>query len=89
LQRRLPKSGFTPLPAAGRVAEVRLRDLARLEGEVVTVSALEVAGLVPRGTRHAKVILTGTVERPVVLQGVAATRGARAAIEAAGGRVEA
>jgi large subunit ribosomal protein L15 len=88
LQRRLPKSGFRSL-MADRVAEVRLRDLARVEGEVVDLGTLKAAGLVGQRALRAKVMLAGTIDRAVVVRGVGVTKGARAAIEAAGGRVEA
>ena len=88
LQRRLPKRGFVS-PLAGRVAEVRLSDLQRLEGDTIDLKALHAAGVVSRHARAAKVILSGKLERAVTLEGVAATKGARAAIEAAGGKVNA
>jgi large subunit ribosomal protein L15 len=87
LQRRLPKRGFVSL-TRDRTAEVRLHELNALEGPIDLV-ALKAAGIVPRRALAAKVILAGKVERAVELKGVAATKGARAAIEAAGGRVEA
>lgn len=86
LQRRLPKRGFVS-PLAGRIAEVRLSDLQRLGGDVVDVAALHAAGVIPRFARGAKVILSGKLERSVTLEGIGATKGARAAIEAAGGKV--
>jgi large subunit ribosomal protein L15 len=88
LQRRLPKRGFVS-PLRGRVAEVRLSDLARMNGDVVDVAALHAAGVIPRFARGAKVILSGKLERAVTLEGIGATKGARAAIEAAGGKVNA
>jgi large subunit ribosomal protein L15 len=88
LQRRLPKRGFVS-PLRGRVAEVRLSDLQRMSEAVVDVAALHAAGVIPRQARGAKVILSGSLERPVTLEGIGATKGARAAIEAAGGKVNA
>jgi large subunit ribosomal protein L15 len=88
LQRRLPKRGFVS-PLRGRVAEVRLSDLQRMSGDVVDVAALHAAGVIPRLARGAKVILSGKLERAVTLEGIGATKGARAAIEAAGGKVNA
>src|SRR5690606_23378488 len=88
LQRRLPKRGFVS-PLAGRTAEVRLSDLQRMSGDVVDLKTLREAGVIPRLARAAKVILSGKLERAVTLEGIAATRGARAAIEAAGGKVNA
>jgi large subunit ribosomal protein L15 len=87
LQRRLPKGGFHSLTAE-RVAEVRLADLARVTAEVIDLTALKAAGLVARGALRAKVMLKGTLEKAVVLRGIGVTKGARGAIEAAGGRVE-
>ncbi|HET7923128.1 MAG TPA: 50S ribosomal protein L15 [Gammaproteobacteria bacterium] len=87
LQRRLPKVGFRSALKASR-AELRLDALARVEAEVVDVLALIHAGLVPVGTDKVKVILAGELKKKVALKGVAATRGARAAIEAAGGKLE-
>lgn len=86
LQRRLPKRGFTSLTEGG-TAEVRLSDLQRLEGDKVDLLALKAAGVVPQLARGAKVILSGALTRALTLEGVAATKGARAAIEAAGGSV--
>ncbi len=86
LQRRLPKRGFVSY-SDGLSAEVRLSQLNGLKGDTVDLASLKAAGLVPRGTLQAKVILAGKIERAVKLQGVKATKGARAAIEAAGGTV--
>ena len=87
LQRRLPKRGFRS-PLAGATAEVRLGDLARVKAEVIDLAALKQADLVPLQTRRAKVYLAGSVARAVTLKGVAVSKGARAAIEQAGGKVE-
>ena len=86
LQRRLPKRGFKSL-AAGTVAEVRLTDLQRMPGDEIDLLALKAAGVVPQLARSAKVILSGAIERRIALKGVGATKGAKAAIEAAGGSV--
>ena len=86
LQRRLPKRGFKSL-AAGRNAEVRLSDLERLGASEVDLLSLKQAGVVPHLALSAKVVLSGALTRAVVLTGVAVTKGARAAIEAAGGRI--
>lgn len=88
LQRRLPKVGFRSAMAATR-AEVRLDELAKVESAEIDIAALIKAGVVPAGTERAKVVLSGKLEKAVTLKGVAATRGARAAIEAAGGTIEA
>ena len=87
LQRRVPKSGFKSL-IAPRVADVRSCDLARVRADVIDLEALLLAGLVPARTLRAKVMLKGTLEKAVTLRGVQVTKGARAAIEAAGGKVE-
>lgn len=84
LQRRLPKRGFVSM-TAGDTAEVRLSDLQRLDVATLDLVALKAAGVVPQGAKAAKVIVSGKLERAVTLNGIAATRGARAAIEAAGG----
>jgi large subunit ribosomal protein L15 len=86
LQRRLPKRGFKSM-SAGDTAEVRLSDLERLQGDEVDLLALKQAGVVPQLAKGAKVILSGSLTRKVSLKGVAATKGAKAAIEAAGGSV--
>ncbi len=84
LQRRLPKRGFKSL-TAGDVAEVRLSELALLPVVEVDLLSLKQAGLVPVQALGAKLILSGSVDRAFTLRGVAATAGAKAAIEAAGG----
>jgi large subunit ribosomal protein L15 len=88
LQRRMPKVGFRSDIKKSR-AEVRLHELAKVEGAVIDLEALKKAGVVPPTTERAKVVLSGELGRAVTLKGVAATKGARAAIEAAGGRIEA
>lgn len=87
LQRRLPKNGFSSLSAAAS-AEVRLHELAKVDAEIVDLAALKAARIVGSNIRRAKVVLSGKLDKAVVLKGVAATKGARAAIEAAGGKVE-
>ena len=84
LQRRLPKRGFVS-PTAGDVAEVRLSDLERIPVDDIDLPALKQAGVVPRAAKAAKVILAGSLTRKLTLRGIAATKGARNAIEAAGG----
>ena len=88
IQRRMPKVGFRSAIAATR-AEVRLAELARVTAEVIDLEALKKAGIVPVSAERAKVILSGKIEKPVQLKGIAVTKGARAAIEAAGGKIEA
>jgi large subunit ribosomal protein L15 len=87
LQRRIPKVGFRSNIKRSR-AEVRLHELAKLDAAVVDVEALIKAGVVPPGTERAKVVLSGEIKKAVTVKGVAVTKGARAAIEAAGGKVE-
>ena len=87
LQRRLPKFGFRSL-SAPRVAEVRLNELALVEGGVATLESLKKAGVVPANALRAKVVLSGEIKVAVKVQGVGVTKGARAAIEAAGGSIE-
>jgi large subunit ribosomal protein L15 len=86
LQRRLPKRGFVSR-SRDDVAEVRLSDLARMPVDEIDLLALKAAGIVPSAAKAAKVIRTGKLERAVKLSGVAATQGAKAAIEAAGGSI--
>lgn len=87
LQRRLPKVGFRSRMAR-KTAEVRLDRLGAVEGDTVTLDALKAAGVIPNHMERAKVIASGELARPVTVQGLRASKGARAAIEAAGGRVE-
>jgi large subunit ribosomal protein L15 len=84
LQRRLPKRGFISRTRED-TAEVRLSDLAKLPVADIDLLALKAAGLVPAIAKTAKVIKTGKLEKAVKLSGLQATKGARAAIEAAGG----
>jgi large subunit ribosomal protein L15 len=86
LQRRLPKRGFVSLTAARNV-EVRLSEIQKLPVDEVDLLVLKQAGVVPGDALSAKVILSGEISRKVSLKGVGATKGARAAIEAAGGSV--
>lgn len=86
LQRRLPKRGFTS-PSRNDVAQVRLTDLNEVKGDVIDLLALKQAGLASSLTTTAKVFLKGEIKRAVKLQGLGVTKGARAAIEAAGGSI--
>ncbi len=90
LQRRLPKIGFRSAMKASR-SELTLDDLMRFEGAEVSVAALIAANLVPAQTERVKIILSGKVTKAFTVKDahVAATKGARAAIESAGGRFEA
>jgi large subunit ribosomal protein L15 len=87
LQRRLPKVGFTSRKAL-RVAEVRLHELAKAGTGVIDLDALKAANVVRHDALRAKVIASGELTGPVTVRGLGVTKGARAAIEAAGGRVE-
>jgi large subunit ribosomal protein L15 len=86
LQRRLPKRGFKSQTLKFN-AEINLDDLQALVADEVDVLTLKAVGLVPELAKNVKVILSGSISRKVTLKGVAATAGAKAAIEAAGGSV--
>ena len=86
LQRRLPKIGFRSVQAR-RTAEVRLSDLNKIEGGNVDLASLKAASLVPADTLHAKLVLSGEVKAAYTVSGIGVTKGARAAIEAAGGKI--
>ena len=88
MARRLPKRGFVSLEKAFK-AEVRLDGLATLPVDTVDLLILKQAGLVPQLAKSAKVILAGSIDKAVKLVGIGATKGAKAAIEAAGGSLEA
>jgi len=87
LQRRLPKRGFRS-PVAPTVAEVRLSELAKVQGDTIDLASLKAANLVPLQAARARIVASGEVTRAVTVKGVHVTKGARAAIEAAGGTVE-
>ena len=87
LPRRLPKVGFNSR-GARYSAEVRLNELAKLEADVIGLEQLIAANIVPAFTKKAKVIASGEITKAVTLKGIAATKGAKAAIEAAGGKLE-
>lgn len=87
LQRRMPKVGFRSKIKASR-AEVRLSELAKIDAAVIDLESLKKANVVPVFAEQAKVVLSGAIKRAVTLKGIAATKGARAAIEAAGGKLE-
>ena len=86
LQRRLPKRGFVSLTRRDN-AEVRLSELDKLPIEEIDLLSLKQAGVIPADSLSAKVILSGLLNRKVVLKGLGATKGAKAAIESAGGSV--
>lgn len=86
LKQRVPKFGFNS--RVGRItAEVRLGELAKVDGDEVTLETLKAANVVRGNMKRARIFLAGTIERAVTVRGVAVTGGARKAIEAAGGKV--
>lgn len=87
LQRRLPKRGFRSMTAKD-VAEVRLHELAAVDAEVIDLKALKDANIVSKAIRRVKVIASGKLDKSVTLRGLSLTKGARAAIEAAGGTLQ-
>ncbi len=87
LQRRLPKVGFNSRLALV-TAEIRLHELESMQVDVIDLGALKLAKIVSKKIKHAKVIASGEIKRAVTIKGLKATKGARAAIEAAGGKVE-
>ncbi|KGE02945.1 LSU ribosomal protein L15p (L27Ae) [Pseudohaliea rubra DSM 19751] len=87
LQKRLPKYGFTSR-ISRTTAQVRLGELNRIEGEVADLASLKAANLVRGDVTRARVFLSGEVGRALTVKGLALTKGARAAIEQAGGKVE-
>ena len=87
LQQRLPKYGFST--AISRVtAQLRLSELDKVQGELVDLDTLKASDVISRDIERVRVFLSGAVKRALTLKGIAVTRGARAAIEAAGGKVE-
>ena len=87
LQKRLPKYGFTSRISRS-TAQVRLGELNAVEGDVVDLAALKNADLVKEDINRARVFLSGELNKPVTVKGIAVTQGAREAIEKAGGKVE-
>ena len=87
LQRRLPKFGFTSR-SARYTAEVRLNELAIVAADVIDLAALKDANIITDSIKTAKVVLSGEITKAVTLKGIKVTKGAKAAIEAAGGKVE-
>jgi large subunit ribosomal protein L15 len=87
LQRRLPKVGFSSRKS--RYAdELRLNELALIDGDVVNIDSLKQANLISRNTRSVKIFASGAIDKPVTVKGIRVSKGARTAIEAAGGKVE-
>lgn len=87
LQRRLPKFGFTSRTARF-MAEIRLDDLNKITADVINLQALYDANLISMPIKDAKIILAGKLSRPITVQGLLVTKGAKAAIEACGGKIE-
>jgi large subunit ribosomal protein L15 len=87
LQRRLPKFGFTSRKAQ-YTAEVRLNELTKVDGDIVDLAALKAADIIGDKIKRARVILSGEIKQAVTIKGLKVTKGAQAAIEAAGGKVE-
>jgi len=88
LKQRLPKFGFTSRKSLVR-AEVRLNEIAKVEGELVDLLSLKAANIINKNIESAKIMLSGEINRAVTVRGIGVTKGAKAAIEAAGGTVEA
>ena len=87
LQRRLPKVGFTSRLA--RVTEeIRLNELNALTADIIDIAVLKEANLIAKSIKHVKIMDSGKVKKAVTLKGIRVTKGARAAIEAAGGKIE-
>ncbi|MGB5539648.1 MAG: 50S ribosomal protein L15 [Gammaproteobacteria bacterium] len=87
LQRRLPKFGFSTARSRS-TGEIRLHELAGVDAEVIDLDALKKANLIARSITRVKVFASGKLDKAVTLKGLQVTRGARAAIESAGGRIE-
>ena len=87
LQRRLPKVGFTSRKSRF-VDELRLNELALVDADVIDLDSLKAANLISRETGSVKVFASGSIDKAVTLKGIRVTKGARAAIEAAGGKIE-
>lgn len=87
LKQRLPKFGFTSRKSFVS-AEVRLSELAKVTGDVVDLNALKAANLVTKNIEFAKIVLSGEINKAVTVKGLRVTKGAKAAIEAAGGKIE-
>ena len=88
LQKRLPKVGFSSRKKQYS-AELRLNEIASLDTDIITLEVLKEAGILTHKIKKAKVILSGAIDKAVTLQGVSATKGAKEAIEAAGGKIDA
>ncbi len=87
LKQRLPKYGFTSRKSLVR-AEVRLNELSKVKGEIVDLGSLKAANVISKNIESAKIMLSGEIDRAVTVRGIGVTKGAKAAIETAGGTVE-
>jgi len=87
LKQRLPKFGFTSRKSLV-TAEVRLAELAKVEGDVVSLETLKTANVITKNVKFVKVVLSGEIATAVTVKGLRVTKGAQAAIEAAGGKIE-
>lgn len=87
IQRRLPKVGFNSR-LARVTAQVRLHELNNVDADVIDIAALQAANLISKNIKRAKVMASGTLSKAVTLKGIKVSKGARAAIEAAGGKIE-
>jgi large subunit ribosomal protein L15 len=87
LQRRLPKVGFVSRVSMS-TAEVRLGELAKIDGDTVDLEALKKANIINKSAKRAKIFASGNIDRAITVKGLGVTKGAKAAIEAAGGKVE-
>ncbi|KQB11110.1 50S ribosomal protein L15 [Vibrio metoecus] len=87
LKQRLPKFGFTSRKSFVS-AEIRLSELAKVTGDVVDLNALKAANLVTKNIEFAKIVLSGEINKAVTVKGLRVTKGAKAAIEAVGGKIE-
>jgi len=87
MQRRLPKVGFNSRMGMA-TAEIRLHELNKVDADVIDVNALQAANLISRNIKRVKVMAAGKIEKAITLKGIKVTQGARAAIEAAGGKIE-
>ena len=87
LQRRLPKVGFSSRVSRIK-AEIRLHELANLNADIIDLETLKAARLINKNIKHVKIILSGKLEKPITIKGLMSTKGAKNAIESAGGKVE-
>ncbi|WP_392561375.1 50S ribosomal protein L15 [Orbus sturtevantii] len=87
LYRRLPKFGFTSRKSLV-TTEIRLSDLMKVEGDVVDLNSLKAANVISSQIEFAKIMLAGEISKPVTIRGIRISKGARAAVEAAGGKIE-